>query len=118
MTYPLKFRQKVLEVKKQCGLTYDETAKRFCIGKDSLVRWKNNIEPKTTKNRPSLKIDMEKLKKDVEEHPDGYLHERAERLSVSKSGIHCALQRLGMSFKKRHSVTRRQILTNKKLLLS
>ena len=85
MTYPLKFRQKVLSVKEKYGLTYEETAKRFCIGKDSLTRWKNNIEPKARKNRPCLKVDMYKLRADVEEYPDGYIYERAQRLSVSKS---------------------------------
>ena len=117
MTYPLKFRQKVLSVKEQYSLTYEETAKRFCIGKDSLTRWKNNIEPKATKNRPSIRVDMEKLKKDIEEYPDGYMYERAQRLSVSKSGIYFALRRLGMSFKKRPSDTQRQISRNSKPLL-
>jgi len=117
MTYPLRFREKVLAVKEQYGLTYEETAKRFCIGKDSLTRWKNNIEPKATKNRPCIKVDMEKLKKDVEEHPDGYMYERAERLSVSSSGIYFALRRLGMSFKKRPSNTRKQTPRNNKPLL-
>lgn len=32
MTYPLKFRQHVLAIKKQEKLTYAETATRFCVG--------------------------------------------------------------------------------------
>ena len=58
MTYPLAFRQKVLTVKEKDGLTHEEAAKRFDIGKDTITRWKQNIEPKTSKNRPVIKIDM------------------------------------------------------------
>ena len=42
-----------------------------------------------------------KLKKDVEENPDHFNYERAERFSVSESGIRNALKRLGVSRKKK-----------------
>ncbi|WP_227675048.1 IS630 transposase-related protein, partial [Psychrobacter okhotskensis] len=37
---------------------------------------------------------------DVKEHPDDYQYERARRLNCSKTGIHHALKRLGISQKK------------------
>ena len=43
---------------------------------------------------------MEALKKDVDENPDSYIYERAERFSISASGMRYALKRLGMSRKK------------------
>ena len=43
---------------------------------------------------------MEALKKDVEEHPDNFIYERAEHFSVSPSGMCYALKRLGVSRKK------------------
>ena len=43
---------------------------------------------------------MEALKRDVEEYPDAYHYERAQRLGVSQRGIGYALKRLGISRKK------------------
>jgi hypothetical protein len=43
---------------------------------------------------------MEALKKDVEENPDSFIYGRAERFSLSESGMRYALKRLGFSRKK------------------
>jgi transposase len=43
---------------------------------------------------------MEALRQDVEEYPDAYQYERAERLNVSKSCVFFALKRLGVTYKK------------------
>ena len=64
------------------GLTIEEGAKRFAVGKVSISRWKNNPDP-TFKR----KIDMDALKKEVELNPDSFIYERAERFFVSNSGI-------------------------------
>ena len=39
MAYSTDFRERVLEIRKNEGLTYVETARRFRIGTTSLVRW-------------------------------------------------------------------------------
>lgn len=98
MTYTLDFR---LKVKQEENLTYTETARRFKIGKASLVRWNKKPEPQTSHNKPPTKIDMERLKEDLIKNPDSYQYERAQRFNVSKTGIYCALKRLGVSDKKR-----------------
>ena len=84
------------------GLKIEEAAKRFGVGTASVSRWKINPEPTFTRNRPAQKIDMDALKKDVEINPDSYIYERAERFSVSNSGMRYALKRLGISRKKKH----------------
>ena len=91
MGYTLDFRKKVLEVRKKKKLSIAETAKRFDIGKASIIRWSKRIEPCVTRNKPSTKINMEALKKDVDENPDLYLLERAEKFKVSGSAIFYAL---------------------------
>jgi transposase len=83
------------------GLTIEEGAKRFAVGKVSVSRWKNNPDPIFKRNRPAQKIDMDALKKDVELNPDSFIYERAERFSVSNSGMRYALKRLGISRKKK-----------------
>ena len=100
MTYSLDFRKKVLNLKTEEKLSYEETANRFKIGKTTLVRWYRKLEPQTTRNKPATKIDMEALKQDLNDYPDGYQHERAKRLGVSQKGIFEALKRLGVSYKK------------------
>ena len=100
MVYSLDFREKALEVKKKEKLTFEEGAKRFGIGKATLVRWSKDIMPKTTRYKPCLKMDWQALKKDVEDHPDAYLKERAERFGVSSSGVRYALKRLKITYKK------------------
>ena len=43
---------------------------------------------------------MEALKKDIEDYPDSFQYERAERFGVSASGIQHALKRLKVTYKK------------------
>ncbi|WP_317174714.1 IS630 transposase-related protein [Chryseobacterium antibioticum] len=59
-------------------------------------RWKIRIEPKTKRNKPATKIDMEALRK----HVDAYQYERAEVFGVSPNCILYALRRLKISHKK------------------
>ena len=118
MTYPLEFRRKVMEVKANHGLTYQQTADRFCIGKNTITRWHRCLEPKQCKDRPSIKLDILKLQHDVEQYPDAYQYERAERLNVSSSCVFYALRRLKISFKKRPSLTQKLIQQSKRNLLT
>lgn len=105
MTYSIDFRQKVLEIKNKEGLTFGETAKRFGVGIASLVRWCARIDPVMKRRKPATKIDREALQKDVTTYPDAYQHERAKRLGVSQQGIHDALRRLGVTYKKKPSAS-------------
>lgn len=100
MTYSLDFRRKVLLVLERDGLTASEVARRFDIGRTSVFRWLKTLSPLKSRNSPSRKLDMELLKQDVEEHPDSYQYERAERFGVSQRCIWGALRRLGVSYKK------------------
>ncbi len=101
MTYPVYFRTHVLKVQSQEGLTMEQTACRFKIGIASLKRWHKNLHPRNNAPRPNArKVDLEKLQKDVEDFPDAYLIERAERFGVSKSSIGENLRKLKLTYKK------------------
>ncbi len=102
MTYSSDFRRKVLSVREREGLTIAEVASRFCVGEASVVRWLKHPDPKSTRNKPATKIDMEALARDVLEHPDAYQYERAKRLGVSEKGIGHALRRMGVSYSQAH----------------
>lgn len=100
MAYSLDFRKRVMRIREVDNLTFEKTSERFGVGIRTLFRWQNRIEPKTTRNKPAVKIDMEKLKEDVKKHPDSFQYERAKRFGVSQWGIGLALRRLNFSYKK------------------
>jgi transposase len=100
MAYSLSFRQKVFQIKDEEGLTYKETGKRFHIDIRTLFRWKNRMDPKTTRKKPATKIDMQRLQKDIQDNPDRYQYERAQDYGVTQGAIWFALQRLNVSYKK------------------
>ncbi|WP_074167973.1 IS630 transposase-related protein [Candidatus Arsenophonus triatominarum] len=91
MSYTIDFRRKVISVRKAEGLTIRETAKQFRIGKASLVRWLKRPEPKNSTPR-KRKLDKNALAKDVEQYPDAYQKERAERFGV------CIARRLNFDY--------------------
>ncbi len=99
MTHPLKFRQHVLAIREKEGLTFEQTATRFGVGVASVVRWSKRIEPDQSKPR-KRKIDLKELARDVEQYPDHYQYERAERFGVTPKAIWSALKKLGVTYKK------------------
>ena len=100
MTYSHDFRSKVLTVREDEHLSMAKVAKRFGVGLASVMRWSNNIESLRKRNKPATKINMEALKRDVEQHHDAYQSERARRLGVSESCVGYALKRLNVTYKK------------------
>lgn len=100
MTYSIDFRRHVLKIKAEEGLSFSKTAQRFKVGKNTLYLWSKEIEPKSKRNKPATKVNMDVLKEDIKLYPDAYQWERASRLGVSKTGIYWALKRLGVSYKK------------------
>ena len=99
MTYPIEFRCHVLSVRKKEGLTFYDTATRFCIGVASLTRWSKTLEPKPYPLR-MYKVSLEALSKDVKDYPDAYQYERAERFGVYQNAIYQALKKLNVTYKK------------------
>jgi transposase len=100
MSYSLYFRKQVFKLKSQEQLSDAVVSRRFGISVRTLVRWKKQLEPKLTRNKPATKIDMEALKKHVEDYPDAYQYERTAVFGVSPNGILYALRRLKISHKK------------------
>ena len=101
MAYSKDFRTHLFKVKEKEELTVEEVAERFGVSKRSVFRWKHKPEPSKTREKPATKINMEALKKDVDDFPDDFLEERANRFKVSPSGIRSALKRLKITYKKK-----------------
>lgn len=100
MSYDIKFRCQVLKIRDLEKLSLAKVAKRFGINKQTVYNWTRRLDEKKNRTKAATKIDMSLLEKDVEEHPDSYQYERAQRLNASVSGIRHALKRLGVTYKK------------------
>ena len=116
MSYPTKYRERTIEYR-QAGHTLEETHQIFKVSRSTIQKWEKLLEEtgnleKKELHRGYRKIDPEKLKLYVEEHPDAYQSEMAETFRCSESGIRDALRRLKITRKKRQPGTRSR--TNKK----
>ena len=89
MSYSLDFRKHVFKIKEREALSFAATSVRFGISVRTLFRWKNRLEPKTTRNKAATKIDMAALEKHVEDYPDAYQYERA--LGIGSKPQLCSL---------------------------
>jgi transposase len=109
MTYSADFRAKVIKSVKNKDMSIRQACIFYDISKTTLQRWLKNPSIKQTRNKPPSKIPNDVLLKDVEQYPDDYMYERAQRLNCSKSGIEIALKRLGISQKKDLRTSKRSL---------
>lgn len=110
MTYSLDLRKKALKYLDRIG-DRKKVAEAFGITLRTLAGWirrkrENCLAPKPRRCAPSL-IDSQKLQSFVREHPDAYLREIAEEFGTTLQAVFYACQRLKISLKKRHPITRR-----------
>jgi len=91
------------------GHTNRETAQVFGISTSTLWGWKSQLDetghlsPKKRKETWK-KIDPDKLKQFVEEHPDAYQHEMAAHFGVRLYAIQKALKRLKITRKRNYTL--------------
>ena len=104
MAYDLDLRVRAMALLAE-GKTGGYVAEVLGVGRVTVTRWKKRdkedmLGAAYPKRRKTRKIDEDALKKYVEGHPDAYLHEIAEALGCSKSGVEHAIARLGITRKK------------------
>jgi transposase len=109
MAYEERYRKRAIEYREE-GHTLKETAKVFKIGTATIGNWEKQYKQtgslkKKPLNRSFKKIDPEKLKAYIEQHPDAYLSEMAQEFSCSDVAISKALKRLNITRKKRRNCT-------------
>lgn len=113
MIYDTKYRQRVVDFTME-GHTQEETSRIFKISITTIKRWvkqwktEGNLEKKPL-NRKFKKIDPEKLKKYVAEHPDAYLKEMAKEFNCCTAAIYFVLQKLKITLKKRRKFTEKEM---------
>ncbi len=109
MSYDKKFKESVLRHLSH-GHSQSSTAHLFGIGITTLKEWKKreesgqSLEAKIRVRKPK-KIDPDKLREHIANHPDDYLREIAIFFCCTASAVHSALKRLNITRKKRRSPT-------------
>ena len=113
MAYSLDMRKRALELVKE-GKTKTEVSRMLGVGRSSVLRWsKRASEGKLAaiypKIRGGFRVDDEKLKAYVAEHPDAYQSEIAEAIGAKENTVCKALHRLKISRKKRLRSTEKEM---------
>ena len=97
-----------LAVKYRETHTEKETCEAFEISASALKSWRKrhkeggSLENKAL-NRKEKKINPEKLRQDVQEHPDNFNGERAQRFNCSAEAVRLALKKHGITKKRAQS---------------
>lgn len=110
MAYSVDLRKKVIEFLGS-GHSQREAQEVFGIGLSAVNRWHQKHQKTGSLNdkphcRKFRKLDPEKLRAYVDEHPDAYLKEIGEVFGCSGVAVFKAFKRLGITRKKNQTVPR------------
>ena len=94
-----------------------QTCETFGVSSSALKKWQKQYnETGSLENKPLQrqwrKIDPEKLRADVQAHPEDFNDERAQRFGCSGEGIPLALQKLKITRKKKSLPTAKSLKKN------
>ena len=108
MAYSIDYRKRVIEYREE-GNSLRKTSKVFKVAVPTIREWERKLREENTLDRKPLnrtfrKLDPEKLKQHVKEHPDAYLRERADYFGVAVSTVAYVLARLKITYKKKEHV--------------
>lgn len=106
MTYSVDLRERVVAFIREGG-SKTEAAKRFGVHRITVYSWikAKSLEPKKH-GRRKRKLDWAALQKDINEHPDKMLKERAAAFGVAINAIWYAAHEMKNSNKKNLPIRR------------
>ena len=116
MSYSEDYRKRTIEYRGE-GHTLEETHKVFKVSISTIRAWEKQWNEKGTLApapvvRGYKKIEPQRLKTYVQEHPDAYPKEIALEFNCCETAVRKAFKRLGITRKKRRYITRNR--THKK----
>jgi transposase len=109
--YALDLRERVVKFI-NAGASKAEAARRFDLGRRTVYRYlaaaqKGTLTPKTSWGH-WRKLDPQKLRAHVQQHPDATLKELQQVFGVSHHAVWVRLRQLGFTLKKTHPISRTQ----------
>jgi transposase len=101
MSYSLDLRERVIEFVENGGSVL-RASKLYKVSRATIYRWlgRETLQAKVVKRR-KRKLDWEALRKDVEEHPDTKLKDRAKKFGVRASALCYAFKEMRITRKKK-----------------
>ena len=110
MAYSVDFRKKVIEYLKK-GHSQREAGQAFGINVGTVNKWNQRNQKggelkDAAPRRRFRKLDPEKLKAYVCEHPDAYLKEIGEAFGCSEAAVRKAFKRMNITRKKNKTLSR------------
>lgn len=120
MRYSIDFRKRVVDFV-NAGGSKAEASRRFSVSRTIIYEWLNDSDPFTYEKpgpRGPRSLNVDELKKHVNDFPDQTLSERACHFNVSPFCIWYRLKKLGITRKKRHSAIRNDAVKNAKPIKS
>jgi len=118
MAYDNRYRSRVIEYIVE-GHTQKEASKTFKVGTATISRWLDSYRKTGTAGggytdppRSPRKIEPDKLVAYMAKHPDAFLKEVAQEFSCCVEAVRKALERNGITLKKRHRTTKSAKMTN------
>ena len=107
--YDAKYKLRTLAYRNE-GHTLAQTSNVFGISINTIRKWEKKLKEEGNFNRRPIqrrfrKIDPQKLKDYVAEHPDAYLREIAAHFGCWPNAVRKALHRLKITRKKRPHAT-------------
>lgn len=111
MTYSYDLRKKALDYIEKGG-SRQLASEIFGVTTRTIQNWihrqKLGILPAKIRRSSPSKIDNDKLRKYIEEHPDHYLREIAKAFGSTLQAVFYACKRLKITLKKRHLITKKE----------
>ena len=109
MSYSEDYRKRTIEYRGE-GPTLEETHEVFKVSISTIRAWEKQWKEKGTLApgpvvRGYKKIEPQRLKTYVQEHPDAYLKEIALEFNCCETAVRKAFERLGITRKKRRYIT-------------
>ena len=116
MAYSLDMRERAIELL-GAGRSKAEVSEMLGVGRTTLLRWEQRaVRGELAAHYPSVrggrKVDDEKLKEYVKNHPDAYQAEIGDAIGAKENTVCRALQRLGITRKKRPRSTENEMKKN------
>ena len=106
MAYSLDLRKRIINYVENGG-SPSKAAEVFQVGRASIYRWLERIEPIEVKRR-NRKLDWQALEQDVQINPEARLIDRAKQFGVRPSAISYGLKKMKITRKKTTSVSRKK----------
>ncbi len=98
MAYSLDLRKRVINYVENGG-SPSKAAEVFQVGRASIYRWLERVEPIEVKRR-NRKLDWKALEQNVQINPEARLIDRAKQFGVRPSAISYALKKMKITRKK------------------